>query len=50
MLVEAFIQKEFDGSDKKVGELLEEVSPSRMKLDLDLGELVLEVKKLNQKS
>ena len=46
MLVEAFVQKEFDGSDKKVGELLEEVSPSRMKLNLDLGELIVDVKKL----
>ncbi|MFP6886032.1 MAG: FecR family protein, partial [Opitutales bacterium] len=50
MLVEAFVQKEFDGSDKKVGELLEEVSPSRMKLNLDLGELIVDVRKLNRQS
>ncbi len=50
VLIEAFIQKGFKGSDKKVGELLEEVSPSRVKLELDFGELVMDVKKLNKSS
>lgn len=50
ILIEAFVQEEFDGSDKKVGELLEEVSPSRIKLDLDFGEMIMDVKKLNKGS
>jgi N-acetylneuraminic acid mutarotase len=50
VLVEAFVQQEFEGSDKKVGELLEEVSPSRMKLNLDFGELVVKTNKLKKES
>ena len=50
MSVDAFVQEEFDGSEDKVGELKGEVSPSRMKLDLDFGEMIIDVKKLNKES
>jgi biopolymer transport protein ExbD len=50
MSVDAFVQEEFDGSEEKVGELKREVSPSRMKLDLDFGEMIVDVKKLNKES
>ena len=48
MRVDAFVQEEFDGSEDKVGELKQEISPSRMKLDLDFGEMIVDVKKLNK--
>ena len=48
MSVDAFVQEEFDGSEDKVGELNQEISPSRMKLDLDFGEMIIDVKKLNK--
>lgn len=50
MSVDAFVQEEFDGSEDKLGELKQEVSPSRMKLDLDFGEMIIDVKKLNKES
>ena len=50
MSVDAFVQEELDGSEDKVGELKGEVSPSRMKLDLDFGEMIIDVKKLNKES
>jgi len=48
--IEAFGQEEFDGTETKVADLDQEVSNSGMKLDLELGELVLGVRKLDKES
>ena len=48
--IDGFVQEEFEGSDQKVGALAAEVSSSRMKLDLEVGELIIGVKKLNKES
>lgn len=46
----AFWQVEFESSDNKVSELAEEISPSRIALELKVGELIMDVKKLNKES
>lgn len=46
----AFWQVEFDGSDRMVSELKNEVSASRIALELKLGELVMDVRKLEKDS
>ena len=50
LLIDAFEQQAFQGSDKKIEALTEEVSSSRIKLELELGELILKVKKLKKHS
>jgi hypothetical protein len=50
LLIDSFEQQEFDDSDKKIETFVEEVSPSRVKLDLDFGELILKVRKLKRDS
>jgi formylglycine-generating enzyme required for sulfatase activity len=50
MFVRAFIQKNFDGPDKKVSDLQEEVSSSTLSLDLQIGDMVVDVKKLKKES
>ena len=46
----AFWQVEFEGSDNKVSELKEEISPSRITMELKKGELIMDVKKLTKES
>ena len=50
LLLSAFWQKDFRASTKKVTDLKEETSPSRVALKLETGELVVDVKKLNRES
>jgi formylglycine-generating enzyme required for sulfatase activity len=50
MFVRTFIQKNFDGPDKKVADLQEEVSSSTLSLDLQIGDMVVDVKKLKKES
>jgi formylglycine-generating enzyme required for sulfatase activity len=50
LVLSAFWQKNFAGSPIKVPDLKEETSPSRVLLTLEVGDLVLDVKKLNRKS
>ena len=46
----AFGQQEFESVDQSLGSIENEVSPSRLKLNLDMGELVVVVKKLEKDS
>jgi formylglycine-generating enzyme required for sulfatase activity len=50
MTVRKFLQKGFEESDKKVADLQEEVSSSTLLLDLLIGDMVVDVKKLKKKS
>ena len=50
LVLSAFYQKSFKGSDQKASELIKEVSPSRTALKLEEGDLVLEVRKLSKSS
>ena len=50
LVLSAFWQKDFAASPKKVTDLKEETSPSRVSIQLETGELVVEVKKLNRES
>ena len=50
LVLSAFYQKSFKGSDQKASELIKEVSPSRTALKLEEGDLVLEVRKLSKES
>jgi len=50
LLLSAFWQKEFRASAKKVTDLKEETSPSRVAFKLETGDLVVDVKKLNRES
>ena len=49
-LLRAFWQKNFSASPKKVTDLKEETSPSRLSIQLETGDLVVDVKKLNRES
>jgi hypothetical protein len=50
MKLSEFEQEEFEGTDDKIFDLTEEPSESHVLIDLDLGELVVEVKKLKKES
>ena len=50
MRLAEFTQKAFEGTEEKVSELTDEPSESHVLLELDLGELVVEVKKLDKQS
>jgi hypothetical protein len=50
LVLSALYQKSFKGSDQKAIELIKEVSPSRTALNLEEGDLVLEVRKLSKES
>ena len=50
MKLAEFNQEAFEGTEEKVSELTEEPSESQVLLELDLGELVVEVKKLDKQS
>jgi formylglycine-generating enzyme required for sulfatase activity len=50
MTVRKFLQKGFEESDKKISDLQEEVSSSSLLLDLQIGDLVVDVKKLKKES
>ena len=50
MTVRVFLQKGFAKSDKKVSALKEEVSSSTLLIDLQVGDLVVDVLKLKKKS
>ncbi|MFP6855048.1 MAG: FecR domain-containing protein [Opitutales bacterium] len=50
LLIDSFEQQEFEGSNEKVEALEEEVSSSKIKLELDVGELIFKVKKLKKSS
>ena len=50
LVLSAFWQKDFRASAKKVTDLKEETSPSRVALKLKTGDLVVDVKKLNRES
>ena len=48
--LDKFLQKSFDTSDKKISELDEAVSTSKLSLGLNLGELIVDIKKLDKES
>ena len=48
--ISEFTQKDFKKSGKKVSELNQEVSPSTLLLNLNIGDLIVDVKKLNKES
>ena len=48
--IHSFVQKDFNSSTVEIDEISNETSPSRIKLELDLGELVVVVKKLKRES
>jgi hypothetical protein len=48
--IHSFVQEDFNSSTVEIKEIRKEISPSRIKLDLDLGELVVVVKKLDRDS
>ena len=50
LVLSAFWQKDFRASAKKVTDLKEETSPSRVAFKLEIGDLVVDVKKLNRES
>lgn len=50
MKVEKFLQKDFEQSDKKIPELQEEVSSSSLLVDLQMGEMIVDVKRLKKDS
>jgi len=50
LVLSAFWQNDFRASAKKVTDLKEETSPSRVVLKLEMGDLVVDVKKLNKES
>lgn len=50
LLVDTFEQQEFEGSDSAIEPLKDELSSSRIKLGLGVGELTLKVKKLKKSS
>ena len=50
MRIEKFLQKDFEQSDKKIAELQEEVSSSSLIINLQMGEMVVDVKKLKKDS
>jgi formylglycine-generating enzyme required for sulfatase activity len=50
LVLNAFWQKDFRASAKKVTDLKEETSPSRVAFKLETGDLVVDVKKLNRES
>lgn len=50
LVIRKFLQQGFDSSDMKFSETEDEVSPSKLLLDLNVGELVVDVKKLRKKS
>jgi sulfatase modifying factor 1 len=50
LVLTALYQKSFLGGEQKASELVEEVSPSRTAVDLQEGDLVMEVRKLDKES
>ena len=48
--IHSFVQEDFNSSTVEIDEISKETSPSRIKLELDLGELVVVVKKLKRDS
>ena len=50
MKIGTFVQEPFDSAGKKVSDLTEEPSTSKVSIDLDLGSLVVKTKKLNKRS
>ena len=50
LALSVFWQVEFEGSDNKVSELKKEISPSRIAMELKMGELIMDVKKLTKES
>ena len=50
LVLTALYQKSFKGTKQKASELTQEVSPSRTALNLEEGDLVLEVRKLGKES
>ena len=48
--IHSFVQEDFNSSTVEIEEIRKETSPSRIKLELDLGELVVVVKKLERDS
>ena len=50
LVLSALYQKSFKGTNQKAGELRKEVSPSRTVLNLQTGDLVVEVRKLSIES
>jgi hypothetical protein len=48
--INEFLQKDFEKSEKKVSELNQEVSQSTLLLNLNVGDLIVDVKKLDKES
>jgi hypothetical protein len=50
LTINAIWQKSFQESEKKVSDIKEETSPTRIDLDLEIGDLIVDVKKLKKES
>jgi hypothetical protein len=50
LTISAIWQKDFQESKRKISDLKEETSPTRIDLDLEIGDLVVDVKKLKKES
>ena len=50
LTINAIWQKSFQESAKKVSDIKEETSPTRIDLDLEIGDLIVDVKKLKKES
>ena len=50
LTISAIWQKEFQESKRKISDLKEETSPTRIDLDLEIGDLIVDVKKLKKES
>ena len=50
LTISAIWQKDFQESKRKVADINEETSPTRIELDLEIGDLIVDVKKLKKES
>ena len=50
LTISAIWQKDFQESKRKISDLKEETSPTRIDLDLEIGDLIVDVKKLKKES
>jgi hypothetical protein len=50
LTISAIWQKDFQESKRKISDLNEETSPTRIDLDLEIGDLIVDVKKLKKES
>ena len=50
LTISAIWQKDFQASKRKVSDINEETSPTRIDLDLEIGDLIVDIKKLKKES